>query len=300
MYKRILLTFTLVIGILSFLLAACASSKGEQELSNEAVLATMVEQTVQARVKTQLAQPADKTATPAATKTSTPIQVDPTQLTSPGCLVAGLVSETIPDGTVLQKGAAFTKTWKVINGGTCSWSTAFKLVFVGGDILGAPYEINLIENVAPGNVTNISVSMVAPNTDANYTGYWMLKTNAGMDIAPFTVNIIVGNPLPSSFQVTKVTAGFRDMVPMSCPHTDSFNVDITTNGAGTVTYFFEDNISGVGATKSLNFTSASTLTLEYWITISRDGDYWVLVYINNPNQQYFGPFNFNVNCPPYE
>jgi len=300
MHKRIFPTLILLFGILSFLLVACTASRDEQELGDEAFLATLVEQTVQARVKTQLAQPPEATMTPTILKTSTPIAVNPTQLSSPGCMVASLVSETIPDGTVMQKGAAFTKTWKVINGGSCSWSTAFKLVFVSGDILGAPYEINLIENVAPGSVTNISVSMIAPNTDANYTGYWMLKTDTGMDIAPLWVNIIVGNPLPSSFRVTSVTAGFHDLAPKVCPHTDSYNVNITTNGAGTVSYFIENSISGAGTTRSLNFTSANTLTIEYTLTIPRDGDYWVLVYIDQPNQQYFGPFHFNVNCPSKE
>jgi len=74
-------------------------------------------------------------------------------------------------------------------------------------------------------------------------------------------------------------------------------VNITTNGAGTVTYFIENSISGSGAIKTLNFTSANTLTVEITLTIPRDGNYWVLVYIDQPNQQYFGPFHFNVNCP---
>lgn len=295
MSKKLFSASTLIFVIFVILLTACATPSVEED--NPSMMATLVEQTVQARIKTLLAEPTAKEAAPTVKIVSTPISLYKTQSTSSNCLVADLVSETIPDGTVIQKGATFTKTWKIINAGTCSWITSYKLVFVLGDILGAPYEVNLTENVAPGNVTKISLSMVAPSTDATYTGYWMLQTDTGVNIAPFTVEIVVGIPIPVSFKVTNVTTGIHDLVPKTCPYTDSFDINITSNGAGTVTYFIEQSNTRAGVTKLLNFTSAGTITIEHWMTIKVDGDYWILVYIDEPNKQYFGPFNFNVNCP---
>ena len=47
---------------------------------------------------------------------------------------------TAPDGATFAPGTAFTKTWRLKNIGTCTWTTAYHLVWVGGDTLGAPWK----------------------------------------------------------------------------------------------------------------------------------------------------------------
>ena len=39
---------------------------------------------------------------------------------------------TIPDGSVLEAGLNFTKTWKIRNTGSCTWDEGFSLVYIGG------------------------------------------------------------------------------------------------------------------------------------------------------------------------
>ncbi|PIU90073.1 MAG: hypothetical protein COS63_04110, partial [Anaerolineae bacterium CG06_land_8_20_14_3_00_57_67] len=39
---------------------------------------------------------------------------------------------TVPDGASFAPGAAFTKTWRLKNIGTCTWTTSYALVFVSG------------------------------------------------------------------------------------------------------------------------------------------------------------------------
>ena len=47
------------------------------------------------------------------------------------CDAAAFVRDvTIPDGTIVEPGRDFTKTWRLKNVGTCSWTTAYALVFV--------------------------------------------------------------------------------------------------------------------------------------------------------------------------
>ena len=45
---------------------------------------------------------------------------------------------TIPDGTILPAGTPFTKTFRIRNVGTCTWTTSYAMVFVSGSLLGAP------------------------------------------------------------------------------------------------------------------------------------------------------------------
>jgi hypothetical protein len=82
---------------------------------------------------------------------------------------------SIPDGTNFTAGAAFTKTWRLKNIGTCTWSTSYTLVFVDGTQMGAPASVSLPNSVAPGNTVDVSVSMTAPSANGLYRGNWQLK-----------------------------------------------------------------------------------------------------------------------------
>jgi len=105
---------------------------------------------------------------------------------------------TAPDGTTFAPGTAFTKTWRLKNIGTCTWTTAYNLVWVGGDTLGVPGPVKLYVNVAPGQMLDISVSLIAPATSGNYKGLWKLSNASGAQFGigssgtdPFWVNISV-------------------------------------------------------------------------------------------------------------
>ena len=103
---------------------------------------------------------------------------------------------TAPDGTTFAPGATFTKTWRLKNIGTCTWTTAYHLVWVGGDAIGAPGSLLLPANVAPGKTLDISVKLTAPGTAGNYKGLWKLSNASGAQFGignsasdPFWVNI---------------------------------------------------------------------------------------------------------------
>ncbi|MBN1303993.1 MAG: hypothetical protein JXA13_06120 [Anaerolineales bacterium] len=87
---------------------------------------------------------------------------------------------TVPDGTYFAPGTAFDKTWRLKNIGTCTWTTAYKLVFVSGSQMSAPAEVNLPKNVAPGETVDVTVRMTAPSTAGHYRGYWRLKNSSGV------------------------------------------------------------------------------------------------------------------------
>ncbi|MBI3158102.1 MAG: hypothetical protein HYZ26_00700 [Chloroflexi bacterium] len=99
-----------------------------------------------------------------------------------GCDAAAFVADvTVDDGTKMNPGQAFTKTWRLRNAGTCTWSASYELVFVSGDRMGGPSSQKLTASVAPGQEVDISVNLVAPNTPAKYTGNWMLRNASGVN-----------------------------------------------------------------------------------------------------------------------
>src|SRR5512138_1773252 len=84
-----------------------------------------------------------------------------------------------PDGSSFAAGAAFTKTWRLMNSGTCTWTTSYSLVWVGGDALAAPTSVKLAAEVPPGQMTDISVNLTAPTTSGHYKALFKLSNAAG-------------------------------------------------------------------------------------------------------------------------
>ena len=86
---------------------------------------------------------------------------------------------TVPDGTRYDPGATFTKTWRLRNIGTCTWTTGYTMVFDSGTQMGSTTSVALPNNVAPGQTVDVSVNMTAPNTAGHYIGYWRFKNASG-------------------------------------------------------------------------------------------------------------------------
>src|SRR5512145_3319377 len=82
---------------------------------------------------------------------------------------------TVPDGTRFDAGATFTKTWRLRNIGTCTWTTAYTMVFDSGTQMGSTTSVNHPASTAPGATVDVSVNMTAPNTAGRYRGYRKFK-----------------------------------------------------------------------------------------------------------------------------
>jgi hypothetical protein len=219
---------TLILALVVLVVSACASMIPDTGLTQDDLVATQNAVIVQAaqatattmalqeqiaQLQTQVAEatanPVVVTATPepatptpeipTATPTVTPIPATPTP-TIP-CNAAQFVADvSIADGSVLSPGAHFTKTWRLRNAGLCNWSSAYDLIFVSGDSLGGPAIVPLRADVAPGQYVDLSVDLVAPNSEGGYRGYWMLRDGFGNTFGvgssnqTFYVDILVAEP----------------------------------------------------------------------------------------------------------
>jgi hypothetical protein len=124
---------------------------------------------------------------------------------------------TIPDNTEMDPGESFVKTWQLQNNGSCTWTTAYALVFSGGEAMGAPAAVQLPSNVAPGDTINLSVTLKAPEDGGTFRGDFKLRnaSNAlfglGKDNKPFWVQIKVAVETGLLFDFL-VKAGSADWV----------------------------------------------------------------------------------------
>src|SRR5690242_6956253 len=105
----------------------------------------------------------------------------PRALAATYCDQAQFVSDlTAPDGSSFAPGAAFTKTWRLLNIGTCTWSTSYTLTVAGGDPMGNPAPVRLPVNVPPGQMLDISVNLTAPATAGHYKALFKLSNASGV------------------------------------------------------------------------------------------------------------------------
>ena len=144
---------------------------------------------------------------------------------------------TIPDGTSLTANTPFTKTWRLKNVGTCTWTTAYTLYFVSGDLLGAPGSVNLPSTVAPGQMVNVNVPMVAPPAAGHYRGYWKLRNASSVSFGigssynnPFWVDIYATSGPTPGF-TTSTTTILSDAPDPSTPG-QPFAVNVSVSGGG--------------------------------------------------------------------
>jgi len=119
--------------------------------------------------------------TASVTPFSTFTNVPPLSTTVSKCDSAAFVADvTYPDGSAVGRSTTFTKTWRIRNTGTCTWTPSYSIVYVDGEKFGAPNFVSMPANVAPGESVAVSVNLVAPNSAGHYRGNWMLRNSSGV------------------------------------------------------------------------------------------------------------------------
>ncbi len=159
--------------------------------------------TVNAELLTRQAQPPTAPAAPPTATLPPPASATPEPTATVGCTDrAQFVTDvSVADGTMFAPGAAFVKTWRLMNVGTCTWTSSYNLVFFAGDQMSGPGGIPIPVSVAPGATVDLSVSLIAPTSNGTYQGNWKLRNSNGLLFGipgEFWVKITVGQtPTPT-------------------------------------------------------------------------------------------------------
>jgi hypothetical protein len=207
--KKTIAMLGIWLGLL--LLSACnASTPTNTPTIDLNPFRTEVASTVLAQVTEALALTPSATPIPSLTATlapsSTPAQPTTTstgpQATSasetpggPTTDLAEWVSQSVTDGAVFTPGEAFTITWRLKNVGISTWTPAYLFRFYSGNAFGAPQEILLGQEVAPGETVDIPISMTAPTTLGEYRSDWVMSNELRSNFKqPVYLEITVARP----------------------------------------------------------------------------------------------------------
>jgi len=224
----------LLLSICIFSLTGCdLISSGDEEISPEQAL-TAVFQTVEAALSLTPQATNTNTATATATATTTvTLTPSPSLTNSPtvvvassgedtggqasgGCDNATFVSDvSVPDNTQFAPGTTYTKTWRLRNSGTCSWTSAYGVFYTGGTQMSgvSPQIFGHLDSsdpktIAPGKTLDIVVELTAPQTAGTYTGYWQMQNAAGASFGDqFYVQIVVTGDAVETMTPTVTATG---------------------------------------------------------------------------------------------
>ena len=191
---RILLPFL----ILATLLGGCISVETQTPPSPHFVTATLP--ALPAATSTPTAPPAD----------AAPTLPRPADCNDKAVLLQDV---TIPDGTRVEGGKPFTKTWRLRNMGTCPWDAHYTLAFLAGQRMDAPDSVP-VPVTAPKADADISVELTAPAANGSYTGLFELRDPSGRPIAIgleksiwVKINVGAGAPAPQPTSAATVASG---------------------------------------------------------------------------------------------
>lgn len=238
--------------ILALLLSACRGAEPAVETPTQDPNAvfTAAAETASANM-TETASAV--TPTPSPTATETPAPPTPTftatveapataaATTAPAVSTGGdraqFVSDvTIPDDTVVTPGQNFTKTWRLVNEGTTTWTTGYSLRFLQGDRMDGQESVNLTSSVAPGSQVDVSVSLTAPDEPGTYTGYWQMANAQGeLFQVPFYVRVVVSGTPSAATGTPGATATTGPTATGGVPQVPTFTPEATSgSSAGSV------------------------------------------------------------------
>jgi hypothetical protein len=240
-------------------------------------------------------------AAPGAAATNTPLpSVTPTafvpsasytpsaSLTPIPCNAARFISDvTIPDNWATTPSDHFTKTWRLQNAGSCTWTSGYSLVFDHGDQMGAPAAQALTPGtVAPGGTVDVSVNLLSPNLAGTYQGFFKLRASDSsiFGIGPdantafwvkIKVNIVLPPPAiaPTTTQVytqVSVAAGGVNSATVACP-----SGSVVVGGgfaAGSSMVIYSEFMQGNGwLAAAKNYSGTSQLLNVYAICLANSG-----------------------------
>ena len=87
---------------------------------------------------------------------------------------------TFPDGTSVQPGSVFLKTWRIRNDGTNPWPENVVLCCAGGDYFSSPDIALPVDSLQPGTEADITLQLSAPERTGRHVAYFRMRTSDGV------------------------------------------------------------------------------------------------------------------------
>lgn len=225
---------------------------------------------------------------------------------------------TIPDQSYIEKGAKFSKTWRVQNSGDSTWTTAYKLVYDHGDRMSSPDSIPMPNEVKPGEVVDLTVEFIAPDTPGEYKSSWMLLNHRGKKFGvgkdgDLPIFVWIFSVEPNTGGLPGGIAGGADIASVAlsidqavyngaCPANLTLSWNITTSNAGDIMHTIDlvSNTSGFTffpvETYWANFTGPGSKGWTYLLIITSSVNATARVNATGSSTVLSNLVGFTVNC----
>jgi len=140
----------------------------------------------------------------------------------PNCdFIINIKDVNYPDGSQVEPGETFTKTWSMQNGGTCTWTAGYGVALVSALDFSIMEWYPLNQTIIPGSAANVSVPVHAPLESGTETYYYMLVNESGQVFGydtgaakPFWVNFkISGEAQTAGSGNQSGSAGQEEEIP---------------------------------------------------------------------------------------
>ena len=224
MARRLVITAVYVWSIL--LLVSCVGQEGQETPESSEITAIESRETaVLPTVSLPDVPSSSNTATPTPPSGLTVGEVSPgsgeeepaptlqTLTPLPNCVYAySLIESNTQPSLVLETGSGFLQTWRIRNEGSCTWEPGSSWVFAGGAQMGGP-DLVALPGANPGQIVDVSLTLVAPPTPGTFTGIWQPQMADGRriePISPVTISVIPPQPtatavLPTATPIPVIT-----------------------------------------------------------------------------------------------
>lgn len=265
-------------------------------------------------------------AVPSPTVEESPTVLPTPSATAPATIVARSGADgasfiedvTVPDGTVFAPGETFEKIWRISNTGQSTWTTDYALIYIDGEMMGAPTTVPIPKEVKPGEQADVAVAMIAPQTPGNYISYWKM-TNAERKIFGFgasgneaiwvKITVQGSSALATAATATATPSSAITSVTLSvdqptftgdCPHTFIFTAQLTLNKAASVTYLLEAGDLTGGEVILPSPITRNLLPgvhpIVYELTFPGDVSGWVRLRFTKPVELLSNQVDFSLTC----
>ncbi len=201
---------------------------------------------------------------------------------------------TIPDGTLMQPGQTFEKTWRIRNAGTAAWDGNYHLAFFDEDQMGGPESVPL-PDLEPGENGNISIELSAPTGSGRHRSVWKSKNPAGnfFDFELYAEIVVAGTPQDGASFVADVTVPDGTQLSPGQTFLKTWrmrNTGTTNWGSAYRLAFFDDDQMGAPPNIAVPFTRPGE-AVEISITLTAPGTPGLALSswrMRNPQGQLFG------------
>ncbi len=105
-----------------------------------------------------------------------------------------VIQEDYPGGVLVPPNTAFSKTWTLVNLGSCTWTTDYSLVALTDEIVSGDKKQDVWVDIPPGMGIEFVFDLISPSQEGSYEVVWSFRNGQSVEFGRISFLIVVQNP----------------------------------------------------------------------------------------------------------